>query len=386
MSESWVLKLFGPAELATPRPLLDIGLASRATGLSWKVLAKGGMGGATFRLPTARRGAAVGPLRDDPLVLLGGHVEVWRGSRCVYEGLVMDIELGNGGVPVEIECAGYAETLKDDVWTRTDLTDALTAGDVLRTALADRTPWLTPGVVGDQWIDPQVLHPGGMSDFQTMSVWQIADQVMQDGDSLGRQVWVMVMPGRKVWLLPRAAPPQPHYVMPFDSERITRWRVSRREMAATVLVEAGSGGSSSVTGAATTAGFAQRWGFAPRLVVQAGERTGAAADALRDQELTRRSQPTIRGTVMAGADPRTWLTTRHGTPAPYWQPLPGEWVRVAGYPALPIVAVSVDTTGGTATYELGARDPTLLSNMWIASREAIDRQRQMLAMTGGRLR
>lgn len=381
----FILRIAGPAQSGAATMLPDIGLAAGVDQIRWTVDARAGMGGATFSLPRARRAPAVGPLAAPIEVPLNGHVELWHGSQIVYEGVVMDYDLGNGGVPVGIVCAGYQETMNDDVWTRTDLTSALTAGEVLRQALSDLAPWLTPGTVGDQWIDPQIQHPGGMSNFARMTAWQMADQIMQDGDTRGRDVWVMVMPGRRVWLVPRVAPPEPHYVVPFD-ERVTRFRVSRRGMAATVIVESGSGGSTSLTSATTTVGFASRFGFAPRLIVPTGGRTGNAALALRNREAAARAEPTIAATISVDRDPRSWLTTRHGVPAPFWSPIPGEWIQIAGQQPLPIVSVSVDATGGSATYELGATDPALPKNMWVVTRDAIARQRQMLASNGGRLR
>lgn len=381
----FVLKISGPAQQAPPAALPDIGLSARVGQIDWTIDAQGGMAGATIGLRGVRRAPAVGSLDASFEVALGGHVELWRGSDRVYEGVIMDYDLGNGGVPVALICDGYQATLNDDVWTRTDMTSQMTAGQVLRQGISDLAPWLRPGVVGDQWIDPQIQHPGGMSDFARMSVWQMADQIMKDGDTRGREVWVMVMPGRQVWMIPRVAPQEPHYLMPFD-ERVTRWRVSRRGMAASVIVETGSGGSTAITATATTAGFAQRYGFAPRVLVSTGDRTSNAAIALRNRELTRRSVPFVRASIAVTADRRTWLTNRHGVPVPFWKPTPGEWVKIASHPLLPIISVRVDATAGSATYELGERDPELPKNMWISTRDAIARQQQMLSMTGGRTR
>lgn len=350
--------------------------------LSWQQDIAGGMGSATVPLDPAPRRPSGLPLSEAFTVPPGAHVEILAGAEVVFEGFVLERSWGRGGRVTELRVAGYGASMRSP-WLRTDLFASLTCGEVLRTALADLAPWLRPGVVGEQWIDPQIVYPGGMSDVERMTLSAIADQVRQGGDSLGREVWLMVMPGRRVWLVPRVEPREPHYVCPFDG-RVTGWSDSIDGFATSVTVEYGTAGSGSLTAAGVAAGVTEDAGIEWATIVTAGNLTSAAALALRDAELTRRSSPAIRAGLAVTRDPATWLSTPGGVPAPYWRPRVGEWVRVGGQPMQPIVAVSVDAGGQTATYELGL--PSKARQASVLARDTIARYRQMLAANGGRLR
>ena len=168
----------------------------------------------------------------------------------------------------------------------------LTIGSVLRLALAELAPWLAPSVAGDQWIDPGIVHPTGREAFARMSLSQIADQARQQGDTRSREVWVSVMPGRQVWLRSKAAPVEPRYRVAFD-HRVQRWTESDEGMAAQVTVEYGTGSSGTLGTTGMNAGFGADRGFAPSVMVSAGNVGEAAATALRNVELGRRAVPAV---------------------------------------------------------------------------------------------
>lgn len=352
--------------------------------LSWQQDIRGGMAGADIALVTNRRRPAATGLSEAFAIPPGAHVEALAGTDLVYDGFVTERTWGAGGRVVAVRVAGYEASMRS-VWLRTDLTSSATAGEVLRTVLRDLAPWLTPAVAGDQWIDPQITYSNGPRDFARMKLSAIVDQIRQGGDTMGREVWVMVMPGRQVWLTPRAEPRTPDYVCPFD-DRVQSWVDSLDGFATSVTVEHGTAGSGALTATASAAGLSDDAGIEWGEIVTAGNIGSAAAVALRDTELAKRMTLAVRGTLAVSRDPRTWLTTPAGEPAPYWRPRVGEWVRVGAEPMQPIVRVAVDAMGGSATYELGQPNPAAPGAFWIASRDAIARQRQMLAMTGGRLR
>ncbi len=108
--------------------------------------------------------------------------------------------------------------------------------------------------------------------------------------------------------------------------------------------------------------------------------------ALRDVELARRAEPRVTATLGASGDTRTWLASAGGQPVPWWQPVVGEWVAVAEYAPLPIVATTMDAIAQTATYELGERDLTLAQNRGLLQRQMSYRYQTMTAPAGGRLR
>ena len=382
MATEFVLSLAAPVMAGASRPLVEVGLDASVTALAWQ-WDETGPTTATVGVIGAGRTPAVMALRDAIDAPLMAHAEIRHGSDVVWEGVLLDYDLVAGGVVGGLHLVGYTYTLAFAPWLRTDLTSAITSGAALRTALADLAPWLRPGVTGEQWVDPMVSHAGGMADFARMTAAQIADQIRQQGDTQGREVYVRTMPGRTVWLGPRVAPAEPHYVIPFDG-RVRRWNVSAEGMAAQVTVERGSASSGTLGATGTNAHFASDRGFAPHVLVPVGDVDVASANALRNAELSRRAVPRVAATLAAERDPATWLSTRHGVPVPYWQPMPGEWVQVAGEDARPIVAVSVDATGQTATYELGY--PSKARQASVLARDTIARYRQMLAANGGRLR
>jgi len=369
---------------AATRPLLSMGMPITSLRWSWD---QAGPAGASVSFQPRRAAPVVGPLPDPIDVPLRGHVEIMSGGRVIWDGFVRTRERGPGGAVTAITAVGYAQSLGDRWWTRSDeaLLTGRTSGDVLAIAIRALTPWLSPGVIGDQWIDPYVTHTGGMNDFTRMTVSQIADQIRQAGDARGREVWVMCMPGRQVWLLPRVAPSEPDYRIAFD-HRIQRWTESDEGMAASVAVERGTAGSATLGPTATNATFLSDHGFAPDVIVNAGDITATAALALRNAELQKRALPRLSAAIAVTREPSTWMSNRYGLPVPYWMPRTGEWVGVAGEPLQPIVGVDVDGFAGTATYELGERNMHRPGRQTVIAETTAAQYRGLVAPSGGRLR
>lgn len=366
------------------RPVLDVGLRAAAPRWSWDE-----RGPASAQIDIGAPGLAdvVGPLAQPVNLPLRGSVEMSVGRHVVWEGYIGERTRGAGGMVRSITARGYYSSLSDRWWTRSDddTITGRTSGEVLQTALRELTPWLEPDVIGDLWIDPMITYPGGMDDVTKLTVAQIADGVRQAGDSRGYPLWVMCTPSRKLSVRRRIAPHEPNYRIAFD-DRIQRWTESDEGMAASVTVERGTASSGALGAPGTNAEFASSYGFAPEVIVAVGDIAAGQADAIRNAELLRRSRPKITATIHVSADPRTWLTTRHGVPVPYWMPRIGEWVGVAGEPLLPIVAISVDAQVETATYELGEMDPYVPGRLTLVARQTAENQRQMRAPAGGRLR
>lgn len=305
------------------QPVLNLGLDTRTSGLelAWD---QHGPAGATLALAPAIRGPIVGRIPSPIDIPQRGHVEISIGDTVIWEGFVRRRRRdGRTRGMTALTLVGYHLSLGDHWWSRTDMTSAITSGDALRAALADCAPWMTPGVVGDQWIDPQVVHGGGMTEFARMTVAQIIDQIEQEGDSRGRRVAAMCMPGRRIWLRPWQPPQEADYLIAFD-ERVASWEDSDEGMAASVTVERTSGGSTALGTSASNAAFVSTYGFGPSVLIPAGEISEDAAIALRNAELLRRAVPLVRATLEATNDPRTWLTRRYGATVPWWQPRPGD--------------------------------------------------------------
>lgn len=389
MAADFVLRLSAPVMSGgSDRPLVELGLSAGATDIrySWD---KAGPAGMTLGVSVPGRAPVVGPLPEPIDAPLRAHAELWQGSTIVWEGFVRSRERGRGGSVTGLSLVGYSQSLSDN-WLRATSPPPpsnvpLTIGSVLAVAINELAPWLRPGVVGEQWTDPGIVHPTGREQFSRMTPAQIIDQARQQGDSRGREVWVMCMPGRRAWVFPSVAPSEPRYRVAFD-HRVQRWTESDEGMASTVTVEYGTGSSGTLSDTAVNATFQSARGFNPEVVLSVGNVGADAAVALRNMELAKRSSPRVSATLAAGSDPATWLADRHGVPVPYWLPRPGEWVGVAGEPLLPIVGVSVDASGGTATYELGEPDPWLPKNMNVLARDTVARYRAMIAARGGRVR
>lgn len=384
MSDLFILTIGTPAMAGGAiQPVLNLGLDAQKSQLamSWDAH---GPAGATLSLVPVSRSPIVGRIPSPIDIPLRGHAEIRVGETVVWEGFVRRRRRdGRTRDVTALTLVGYSQSLGDNWWSRADLTSSITSGAALRASLSELAPWMVPGVVGDQWIDPQVVHSGGMAEFGRMTVAQIIDQIEQEGDSRGRRVSVMCMPGRRVWLRPWQPPQESEYLIAFDN-RVASWEDSDEGMAATVTVERSSGDSTALGTTASNAGFLSSYGFGPSVLIPAGEISEDAAIALRNAELQRRAVAQVRATLEVTNDPRTWLARRYGAPVPWWQPRPGEWVQVADEPALPIVGVTVRPAG--ATYELGAPDPSLSGRQLLPLREAAARWRNMLAPTGGRLR
>lgn len=379
------VRISSPVMSGSPsRPLLDIGQEITSLRWSWD---QSGPAAAQVSVVPRDNAPAVGPLIDPINIPLRGHVEITKGDSPVWEGFIRSRDRVPGGDVAAFSATGYAQSLNDRWWTRSDdvVIGGRSSGEVLGIALRNLTPWMSPGVLGDQWIDPLITYTGGMDDVTKLTVGQIADQVAQAGYQQGYPAWVLCMPGLSVWLIPRIAPREPEYRIAFD-HRVRRWSESDTGMAATLTVERGTAGSGTLGSSAANPAFAGQYGFAPDLILPVGNVTEEQANAIRNAELEKRSRPTVTATLAVSADQRTWLTNRHGQPVPYWIPRISEWVGVAGEPPLPIVGVNVDGLSGEATYELGERDMSLPGRLTLVARDTASRYRQMIAATGGRLR
>lgn len=354
-------------------------LGPHVTSLSWSWDARG-PAAATVGMSRPGRSPVVGILPADMAIPEQAHVELWAGTTLLWDGFVAEVERGQGGVITALSLAGYMASLDDIEWDYTGYGAATSGRLMLERMLTERAPWLGPDTSG-RWIDPLVTL-GTLDSYQGQMVGQIVETIRNAGDVATNLLWLLARPGRSVVLEPRIAPTEPHYRTAFDPQRITRWRELHGETARAVRVRYGTTASPAATALAGNPDS----GSYRVVTVQAGDIGAAAAVALRDVELARRAQPRVAATLGASRDVRTWLAASGGQPVPWWQPVVSEWVAVAGYPPLPIVATTMDGIAETATYELGERDLTLAQNRGLVQRQMSYRYQTMTAPAGGRLR
>lgn len=358
--------------------IVDQTLNPEVTALRWSW---GETGPAALDVSLLRheRKPVVGIIPADMAIPEHAHVELWHGSTILWDGYVLTEERGLGGVITRIAAAGYMQSLADIEWDYTGYSSATTGEQMMRRLLDQRAPWLRPDTSG-RWIDPLVTL-GALDSYNGQSVAQIVDIIRNAGDIARNQLWIMARPGRSVVMEPRLAPTEPHYRIAFD-HRVQAWTADYSQTARAVRARYGPSSSPASTDLAVNPDSESF-----RVVtVQAGDVGVDAANALRDAELARRGEPIVKGTLTTTRDVRTWLTLSGGQSVPWWQPVVGEWVAVAGYNPLPIVGVTVDAIGGSATYELGERDLSLSWNRGRLARQTAVQFATQTAPMGGRLR
>lgn len=382
MSERFVLRItesvMAPQGQTAADVIVEQVLNPTVTALRWS-WDQAGPAALDVSLRRDQRRPVVGILPADMAIPEHAHIEVWHGATILWDGYVLTEDRGQGGVITRIAAVGYMQSLADIAWDYTGFASATTGDQMLRRLLDQRAPWLRPDTSG-RWVDPLVTL-GALDSYADQSVAQIVDIIRNAGDIARNQLWIMARPGRSVVMEPRLAPIEPHYRIAFD-HRVQAWTADYSQTARAVKARYGPSSSPASTALAVNPDSESF-----RVVtVQAGEVGVDAANAIRDAELARRAAPIVKATIGANADPRTWPTLSGGQSVPWWQPVVGEWVAVAGYDPLPIVAVTVDGMAQTATYELGERDLSLTWNRGRLARQAAVQFRTQTAPMGGRLR
>jgi len=382
MSERFVLRItesvMAPQGQTAADVIVEQVLNPAVTALRWS-WDQAGPAALDVSLRRDQRRPVVGILPADMAIPEHAHIEVWHGATILWDGYVLTEERGQGGVITRIAAVGYMQSLADIEWDYTGFASATTGDLMMRRLLDQRAPWLRPDTSG-RWIDPLVTL-GTLDSYNGQMVAQIVDIIRNAGDIARNQLWIMARPGRSVVMEPRLAPLEPHYRIAFD-HRVQAWTADYSQTARAVKARYGPSSSPASTALAVNPDSESF-----RVVtVQAGEVGVDAANAMRDAELARRAAPIVKGTLGANADPRTWPTLSGGQSVPWWQPVVGEWVAVAGYDPLPIVAVTIDGMAQTATYELGERDLSLTWNRGRLARQAAVQFRTQTAPMGGRLR
>lgn len=382
MSDRFVLRITESVMAPQGKTAVDViveqTLNPEVTGLRWS-WDKAGPSALDVSLRRDPRRPTVGILPADMAIPEHAHIEIWRGSTILWDGYVLTEDRGQGGVITRIAAVGYMTSLADIEWDYTGFAGATTGEQMMRRLLDQRAPWLRPDTSG-RWLDPLVTL-GALDSYNGQSVAQIVDVIRNAGDVMHNPIWIMARPGRAVVMEPRLAPTEPHYRIAFD-QRVQAWSADYSQTARAVRARYGPSSSPASTALAVNPDSESF-----RVVtVQAGDVGVDAANALRDAELARRSEPIVKGTLAATRDVRTWLTLSGGQSVPWWQPVVGEWVAVAGYDPLPIVGVTVDAIGGSATYELGERDLSLSWNRGRLARQTTVQFATQTAPMGGRLR
>jgi hypothetical protein len=383
----------------------SVAINHRATFLRYSIGIEGGYLTAEIGMASDAPGWVVGELPTPMDIQFHDDITITRGGVTVWEGRVVEREFGAGGLVTGVICEGYFGALNDN-WSRDTSTSDITSGEALESIFAAIAPNVRIGTT-EQWTDPLVMHEetlvqtgtdafgapvyanrGGMYDFYRMTGGEAVALVLKEGNTAKQPLAFMILSEMTAHLFALAAPAEAEYTTAFDPERMT-WRESVREMVSHILIEYQVELNTSdqtyeiaMTTEAETAGFLAAHGFEKHLFLPAGTMTPSGAIALRDTELTRRSQPQVQATITLSADPATWLA-RGMSRWPYYAVLPGKWVTVAGRGTQPIIAVTVDATAETAELELGELSSQLPKNLMIKERRARWHWERMLSLVSG---
>lgn len=361
------------------QPLADLDINADITDLRWSTTVNG-FGDLECGMDAGGPWPVVGYLPEPVNVPLRAHVEVWAGSRIVYEGRVRRRRRGPGGLFTGFTCEGYLAHLSDG-WNDSETTASVTSGEALQQIVTMFAPYLRVGTA-EQFIDPGVTHSGGLAEWTRMTPGEVVDQIIKEGDSDGNAIDIAVWENRTLWCVPRVTPSTPHYRLPFD-ESVVTWEDDAGSMASHVTVEYGDGSGGTLTVEAETTGFLSTHGFVRNLLIPAGDITSAAAVALRDRELTTRATPDVSATVSLIDGEMLPLFSGAEQPQALVRAL--EWVQVGDEPMQIIVGTTHDATARSLTLELGQPSPLLPKNTNLREREAVARMARLInPLSGGR--
>lgn len=274
------------------------------------------------------------------------HVEVSIGGTVVWEGRLLEDEIGPYGAQAFVADGYGLAASNNDVYLSTDPT-ITTTGDVISSILTAAAPLLSRGT-SDEWIDPQVSH--ARLDFSEMTLAEALDQVLSEGGSgyVTWDWWVTI--GRRLVLKPRSSPVEPDYLIPFRVGE-TSIRRNYRDICTTAYVSYTEGQVEFQTPQETRDATVTAYRINRRVRIAGDELTAAAATQLRSMELERRSGPEVSITIDRGPD--DWLTTPSGIGVPHWGVTAGQWVQIADYDPQVIISASYDPQQGLSL-DLGA--------------------------------
>ena len=362
-------------------PLADMDLNADVTDLRWTTNANG-FADLECGLDAGALWPVVGYLPKPIDVPFRAHVEVWYGSRIVYEGRVRRRRRGPGGLFVGFTCEGYLAHLNDN-WNRSTSTTSVLSGAALQQVAQSTSPHLRFGNA-DQFVEPNVTHAGGLNEWRRMTGGEVADQLIKEGNGDGYEVDVAVWENRTLWCLPRTEPATPDYRIPFDP-RVVAWEEDCGRMASHATTEYGDGATGTLTAEAETSGFLDAWGFTRKVLIPAGDISAAAATALRDRTLTTGATPEIAALI--SLENAEGLRLFSGVEQPQELVRSLTWVEVGTEPQQVIVGTTFDATARALAVELGSPSPYLPRNQNIRETLAVARLiRKIDPLSGGRTR
>lgn len=360
------------------RQLSEMSISSGVTDLRWDANANG-FGDLTCGQADDLPWPVVGRLPKPINLPWDAHVEVRYGSRLVYEGRVYDRTLGQGGRYVAFRAQGYQAYLNDH-YLDSASTTSVTSGEALEAALPLVAPYLRLGNA-EQFIDPGVVHAGGLAEWRYLTLGAMVDQIIKEGNSDGESIDIGVWEGLRLWCRPRVAPDEPDYRIPFDPSYVS-WSESKLEMASSVVVEYAT---NTRTAAATLDGFLDAYGFTRSLYHNGGTLDATQAAAFRDADLTLRSVPQVTALVSLSDGAGLLLPSGVERPAELVRPL--EWIEVAGQPMQPIVGITRDATAETLAVEIGQPSPYIPRNTSLLVNGVVARlARGINPISGGKAR
>lgn len=366
-------------------PLADIALNPSITALSWTHTLPGGPNtlnvGIEDSALRAGWGASYGYIPEPIGTKAFAHVEVSVGGTVVWEGRLVEDEIGPLGVQAFVADGYGLAATNADVYRSTS-SSVTTTGDILEDILSEAAPLLSKGG-SDEWSDPSVSHT--RAEFDGMTLAEALDQISAEGGSgyVTWDWWVTI--GRRLALLPRSAPSEPDYLIPYRPGEVTIRR-DYREIATTAFVSYTSQGVEFSTAEETRNQTVYDYRINRRVRLQADELSATGAAQLRTMELERRSGPETSITVERGPGDDQWMTTPGGIGIPHWLVTAGQWVQVADQDPQIIVSASFDPNRGLSL-ELSAPSRQSFTTYLAATCAEVNKLAKSInPKTGGRRR
>lgn len=344
-----VVRLYEPLE-AGGRPLAQMDINPDITALTLTHTLPGGPNTLTVGMEEPERragwGASYAFLPQAIRTLPGAHVLVTVGGMDVWEGRLMEDELGPLGVQAFI-ADGYGIAGANTDYYESTSAVATTTRTILREIIIAAATLINAGS-DDQFEDPAVSHT--RAEFDQMTLAEALDLVLSEGGN-GYVTWDWWLEaGRRLALHPRTAPATPDYVIPYEPGKVTI-RNNYRDIISAAKVAYTSSGVEFETAVDVREATVSQYGISRRVRIQADELSSTAAEQLRTAELERRSAPVTAITI--SRDPDDWLTTASGAPVPHWSVMAGRWLQVADREPQIIVNARFDPLSGLAL-DLGA--------------------------------
>lgn len=330
----------------TSTEVIGIDINPQVTDLRWSTATPVGFKQLDVGLSPNGSAPTVGGLQESLTIGPFRHVELWYCSTLVFEGRIVNRDYDGVGL-AGFNAKGYGEVALSD--KKINMGSGISigpVGDFLERAISTGSRLITLDPWVKENIDNGVMYATG--DASGLTVRQVVDMVTRQSLSGEAYDW-WVYQGRALTVLPRVAPPAPHFAVPHE-KGLTRWTEDDEHLWGEVEVfYTVDGVEFSVT--ATADGFYDTYEIERSTTLTIDRASHMGALGFARQWVTTHSVPLVRASVIR-RDGRG-VTTPSGAEVDAPLVRSGAWWQMGGKPFQPAISSDHNANTDEHRWELG---------------------------------